>query len=97
MKQFIEKSKKELKQFFATPRGFLSWLLANIIVSAVWYIPMIIGLLFNQEEMLALGIALFVAMWMPPPIESFIVAFLTALFYKTIFKEKKNGKITIRK
>jgi hypothetical protein len=76
----------EMGKIVLSKRGFLSWCLANVIVSSVWFIPMALGFVFNQPEWLAFGSGLFVLMWLPPPIESFAVAFLTIFFYKKVIK-----------
>lgn len=74
------------------PLGWISWIIANLIVSAFWYVPMGLGLLLGSATLMAIGTTVFVAMWMPPPIESVAVAFLTIFFYKVLKPIYQNGR-----
>lgn len=80
---------KKIKTLLLTKEGWIAWFLANLVVSAFWYVPFGIGLLFGIDWLYQLGITVFVAMWMPPPIESVFVAFLTIFFYNILKRNKK--------
>ena len=81
----FKKASIEMARIVFSVRGFLSWGLANVIVSSVWFIPLALGYLFNQPEWYALGVSLFVLMWLPPPIESILVVILTLFFFLIIY------------
>jgi hypothetical protein len=80
---------KKIKTLLLTKEGWIAWFLANVVVSAFWYVPFGIGLLFGIDWLYQLGITVFVTMWMPPPIESVFVAFLTIFFYNILKRNKK--------
>jgi hypothetical protein len=98
LKSLFQKSKIaliQMKVIITDPLGWIAWFLANLVVSAFWYVPFGIGLLFGIDWLYQFGITMFIAMWMPPPIESIFVAFLTIFFYKLLKlknKSKKGGK-----
>lgn len=50
MKQLFLKAKKELKEMFLTPQGWIGWIIANIITSLPWAIPLIYGFIFKNEQ-----------------------------------------------
>ncbi len=94
-KDILHKSKIaliQMKKIISDPLGWVAWFLANCVVSAFWFIPFGIGLLFGIDWLYQLGGTIFVAMWMPPPIESIAVAFLTIFFYKILKLLRKGGK-----
>lgn len=50
MKKLLSNLKKELKEMFLTPQGWIGWIIANIITSLPWAIPLIYGFIFNNEQ-----------------------------------------------
>ncbi len=50
LKELANKSKKELKEMFLTPQGWISWIIANIITSLPWAIPLIYGFIFKDNN-----------------------------------------------
>jgi len=46
----MEKLKQQLKMLIATPKGWLSWLIANVITSLPWAIPLIYGFVFKDNN-----------------------------------------------
>ena len=50
MKQLFLKAKKELKEMFLTPQGWIGWIIANIITSLPWAIPLIYGFIFKDNN-----------------------------------------------
>ena len=50
MKKLLSNLKKELKEMFLTPQGWIRWIIANIITSLPWAIPLIYGFIFNNEQ-----------------------------------------------
>jgi hypothetical protein len=84
----LQKIKKTMKELFLTKEGWISWLIANIVFSATWYVPITIGFVFDLPEVLAFGTAVFFIQWAPPPIETVFVFFLTVFFHKLLFAKK---------
>jgi hypothetical protein len=42
--------KQQLKMLIATPKGWLSWIIANVITSLPWAIPLIYGFVFKDNN-----------------------------------------------
>ena len=66
------------KTVITTPKGWLSWILANLLWSLFWLIPLVIGFVFNDPNMYALATAIFlffvqplIPMWLIIPISTF--------------------------
>ena len=72
------------KTVITTPKGWLSWELANLLWSLFWLIPLVIGFVFNDPNMYALATAIFL-FFVQPLIPMWIVIPLTTFaIYKTI-------------
>ena len=50
MNKVFSRLKKELKEMFLTPQGWISWIIANIITSLPWAIPLIYGFIFKDNN-----------------------------------------------
>lgn len=50
MKKIFSSLKKELKEMFLTPQGWIGWIIANIITSLPWAVPLIYGYIFNNQQ-----------------------------------------------
>jgi hypothetical protein len=66
------------KTVITTPKGWLSWGLANLLWSLFWLIPLVIGFVFNDPNMYALAGAIYlfflqplIPMWLIIPISTF--------------------------
>jgi hypothetical protein len=46
----MEKLKQQLKMLIATPKGWLSWLVANVITSLPWVLPLVYGFVFKDNN-----------------------------------------------
>jgi hypothetical protein len=46
----MEKLKQQIKMILATPKGWLSWFIANIITSLPWFLPLAYGFVFQDER-----------------------------------------------
>jgi hypothetical protein len=64
----MERLKQQLKMLFATRKGWLSWIIANIIVAIPWIIPLIMGFILSDTKyyLLSVSIATFMALPFPP-------------------------------
>jgi hypothetical protein len=82
----MNKLKNEIKDMLATPQGWLSWFLANIITSLPWFIPLALGWVLNRPNLytVSAGIWTFVML----PITPFwILNIIIAIFLrKKVFK-----------
>jgi hypothetical protein len=47
----MTKFKQLLKELFLTKKGWLSWLLANVITSLSWFIPLFLGFILNDNNL----------------------------------------------
>jgi hypothetical protein len=87
-KTWFKRAWEEVKQIMTTKEGWFAWFLANVVVNLPW-IGYLIGYLFTfDSEYLKVAGIIYALMWAPPPIETFVVAFLTPVFYKIILKLK---------
>ena len=66
------------KTVITTPKGWLSWGLANLLWSLFWLIALVIGFVFNDPNMYALAGAIYlfflqplIPMWLIIPISTF--------------------------
>jgi hypothetical protein len=46
----MQKLKEQIKMILATPKGWLSWFIANIITSLPWFLPLAYGFVFQDER-----------------------------------------------
>jgi hypothetical protein len=44
----VVKIKKELKEMFLTKQGWIAWIIANVITSLPWFLPLAYGFLFDD-------------------------------------------------
>lgn len=92
IKTWLKVALDEIKQIMTTKEGWTAWFLANVVVNIPW-LAYLIGYLFTfDSEYLKIAGIIYALMWAPPPIETFVVAFLTPLFYKIILKIKGKTK-----
>jgi hypothetical protein len=47
---FLTKAKKEVKEILLTKQGWVAWIVANIITSLPWFLPLAYGFVFNDEK-----------------------------------------------
>lgn len=74
---------------FATPQGWLSWLIANIITSMFWGMPLIYGFIFKDNR--AIVVAGSIWGFMMLPITPFwILNVVIAVWFKNILLKRKN-------
>jgi len=50
MSKLFDRLKKELKEMFLTPQGWIGWIIANIITSLPWAIPLVYGFVFKDNN-----------------------------------------------
>lgn len=79
----------DFKEAITTYRGWLSWIIANLIVNSPWIVTGILFVITNERHFLVYTTAIMAFQWLPLPIESIAVAFLTILIYKKVFKKGK--------
>ena len=46
----MQKLKEQIKMILATPKGWLSWFIANIITSLPWFLPLAYGFVFQDAR-----------------------------------------------
>jgi len=77
-----------LKKLLLSKRGWLSWGIANLIVSSPWLILGVMWLLTGDHWFLATATAVWSFQMIPLPIESFLVFIITIYFFTVVFKRK---------
>ena len=89
MKKTIAKAKILLKDLFLTWQGWLSWIIANIITSLPWALPLVYGFVFKDNN----GYIIAGSVWtfiMLPVTPFWILNVLIATFFvEKVFKKKK--------
>ena len=89
MKKTIAKAKILLKDLFLTWQGWLSWIIANIITSLPWVLPLVYGFVFKDNN----GYIIAGSVWtfiMLPVTPFWILNVLIATFFvEKVFKKKK--------
>ena len=77
-----------LKKILLNKTGWLSWAIANLIVSSPWIISGTLGFLFNNAELYGVAAAIWSFQMLPIPLESILVFVLTLFFFEVVFKGK---------
>jgi len=89
MKKTIAKAKIFLKDLFLTWQGWLSWIIANIITSLPWFLPLAYGFVFQDERGYYTAAAVY-AFILAPFTPFWILNVLIATFFvEKVFKKKK--------
>jgi hypothetical protein len=69
-------------------RGWLSWGIANLIVSSPWLIMGAMWIITGEHWFLATATAIWTFQMLPIPLESILVFVITIYFYTVVFKAK---------
>jgi hypothetical protein len=69
-------------------RGWLSWGIANLIVSSPWLIMGAMWIITREHWFLATATAIWTFQMLPIPLESILVFVITIYFYTVVFKAK---------
>lgn len=94
LKNAVNKAKLELKEMFATSQGWLSWLIANIITSMFWGMPLIYGFVFKDNRAIVVAGSIWTFMMLP--ITPFwILNVVIAVAVKNVLIKKKRGIINL--
>jgi hypothetical protein len=81
MKKFLITTKNQLKLLFATPKGWLSWFIANVITSLPWILTFVAGFLLKNHRFYAVSASIW-AFMMLPVTPFWILNALIALFLR---------------
>jgi hypothetical protein len=77
-----------LKKLLLNKWGWISWLIANAIVSAPWLIMGTMWIITGEHWFLATATAIWSFQMLPIPLESILVFVITIYFYTVVFKGK---------
>jgi hypothetical protein len=77
-----------LKKLMLSKRGWLSWGIANLIVSSPWLIMGVMWIITGEDWFLATATAIWTFQMLPIPLESILVFVITIYFYTVVFKAK---------
>jgi hypothetical protein len=83
-----DKLKLLLKNLFLTKEGWISWLIANVITSLPWFVPLSIGYLFDSPTWYSISAAIW-AFVMLPITPFWIFNIFIAYFFLNILKKQK--------
>jgi hypothetical protein len=73
---------------FATPQGWLSWIIANIITSIPWMLPLIYGFVFKDNNGYIIAGSIWTFMMLPlTPV--WVVNVIIAVWFKNILLKNK--------
>jgi bacteriorhodopsin len=102
LKAFYKAMTLTFKEVISTPRGIVAWLVANVLVNIIWEYYLVMWLITQDANYLALAGAVYAAMWLPPPIEPIFVAVATVFFYRlfgklNLFSKKKKKVDSVEK
>lgn len=102
LKAFYKVLTLTFKEVITTPRGIVAWLIANVLVNIIWEYYLVMWLITQDANYLALAGAVYAAMWLPPPIEPIFVAVATVFFYRlfgkfNLFSKKKKTVDSVNK
>lgn len=89
MKTMIQKAKALLKELFLTKEGWLSWLIANIITSLPWAIPLIYGFIFKDNRSYIIAGSIWTFMMLPVTPFWILNVVIATAFVKLFHKKKK--------
>lgn len=87
MKEYIKKSAHNLKVILLDPIGWLSWIIANVITSLVWFVPLAIGFVLNDTKLYAISGAIWLFMMNPLTPFWLLNLLIATFFYKKIFNK----------
>jgi hypothetical protein len=89
----MKKIKQQLKEMFLTKQGWISWVIANMITSLPWFLPLAYGFVFqdNRGYIAAAGVYAFI---LAPFTPFWILNVIIAVFIKD--KILKNTSISTK-
>jgi len=61
----MKKIKQDLKEMFLTKQGWIAWIIANVITSLPWFLPLAYGFLFNDVRGYHTFIAIYTFIMLP--------------------------------
>jgi hypothetical protein len=77
-----------LKKLLLNRWGWISWLIANAIVSFPWLIMGAMWIITGEHWFLATATAIWTFQMLPIPLESILVFIITIFFFTVVFKKK---------
>jgi hypothetical protein len=85
----VKKIKQQLKEMFATPQGWLSWLIANVITSSFWFMPLIFAFILNDKKLYTVSASIW-AFMMLPVTPFWILNVVIAVWFKNLLLKRKS-------
>lgn len=89
MKTMIQRAKTLLKELFLTWQGWLGWIIANIITSLPWVLPLIYGFLFKDNNAYVIAGSIWTFMMLPVTPFWILNVFIATAFVKILNKKKR--------
>jgi len=91
MKEKISTIKLQMKQLFLTKEGWLSWIIANIITSLPWAVPLILGFILKNDALYTIAGSVW-AFVMLPITPFWILNVIIAVFFTKLLTKKNVQK-----
>lgn len=61
----MQKFKVLLKELFLTKEGWISWLIANVVTSMPWFIPLALGFVLNMPNLYVVSGSIWTFLMLP--------------------------------
>jgi hypothetical protein len=89
MKKTIAKAKILLKDLFLTWQGWLSWIIANIITSLPWILPLVYGFVFKDNNGYIIAGSIWTFIMLPVTPFWILNVLIATFFVEKVFKKKR--------
>lgn len=90
----INKLKQQLKELFLTAEGWIGWIVANIITSLPWAVPLIYGFILKDNRGYIVAGSIWTFMMLPVT-PFWILNVIIAVFVKNVLIKRKRGIINL--
>jgi hypothetical protein len=84
----LHTAKETLKRIFLTKEGWISWIIANIITSLPWFLPLAYGFVFSDERGYMVASAVYAFILLPVTPFWILNVLIAVFFIKRVFKKR---------
>jgi len=90
----INKLKQQLKELFLTAEGWIGWIVANVLTSLPWAVPLIYGFILKDNRGYIVAGSIWTFMMLPVT-PFWILNVIIAVFVKNVLLKRKRGIINL--
>ena len=90
----INKLKQQLKELFLTAEGWIGWIVANVLTSLPWAVPLIYGFILKDNRGYIIAGSIWTFMMLPVT-PFWILNLIIAVFVKNVLIKRKRGIINL--